>query len=235
MSMSETIIKKGWTNHYFSAPDEIYDCHYVSGYARAVYINLCRRADSEGHSYPGYTRIAEDVGFSRRTVIRAVEELVEAGLLIKTTRKIGDEYTSNEYILIHPLDVVPPTQAAPKPIDDPTPPHDTVPDEPPGDCEAPPWCHTDTTLVTDSHHPSDCEAHEGRSFKDNNIRTLRARAQQSTDTPSHRSVRATATRRTAIKAQTHRQPSSAAEQQLAELHEQYRFLYQIPDSEFSSE
>ncbi|MFD1673671.1 helix-turn-helix domain-containing protein [Alicyclobacillus fodiniaquatilis] len=101
-------VRKGWTNGYFTVPNGIYEMQ-IGGHAKAVYVYLCRRADSEGQSFPGYGTIAGEVGFSRSTVQRAVNELINAGLLLKEVRgrKENGEFYPNLYTVIHPLDVIP--------------------------------------------------------------------------------------------------------------------------------
>ncbi|WP_231493700.1 helix-turn-helix domain-containing protein [Alicyclobacillus macrosporangiidus] len=101
-------IQKGWTTGFFSAPDAIYDAD-VTGYAKAVYVYLCRRADGDGQCFPGYGTMAKEVGFSKSTVRRAVDELIAAGLLVKEVRgrKESGEYFSNLYTIVHPADADP--------------------------------------------------------------------------------------------------------------------------------
>jgi len=77
-----------------------------TGTAKAVYIYLCRRADAEGQAFPTYIRIAKDVGFSERTVRRAIDALIAAGLLLKEARYDRRGFrTSNLYTLIRPSTV----------------------------------------------------------------------------------------------------------------------------------
>ena len=101
-------VRKGWISEFSQFPTRIYDTN-VSGHAKAVYIYLCRRADSEGQSFPGYGTIAEEVGFSKSTIQRAVRELIEAGLLLKEFRgrKESGEFFTNLYTIIHPDDACP--------------------------------------------------------------------------------------------------------------------------------
>ena len=58
----------------------------LSHRARAVYMYLKDRADSEGRCWPGIRTIAAELGFSRSTVKRALDELCQAGLLTKESR-----------------------------------------------------------------------------------------------------------------------------------------------------
>ncbi|EJY57312.1 helix-turn-helix protein [Alicyclobacillus sacchari] len=100
-------VKKGWTENWFRTPNSIYEVDYVSGYAKAVYIFLCRCADAEGQSFPGYNAIAKAIGFGRTRTIEAIKELETVGLLIKEHRRNEEtgEYYSNLYTVIHPDDV----------------------------------------------------------------------------------------------------------------------------------
>ena len=74
----------------------------LSHRARAVYMYLKDHADSEGRCRPGIRTIAAELGLSRSTVKRALDELVEAGYIIKQARfderKNGGQ-TSNLYTL----------------------------------------------------------------------------------------------------------------------------------------
>ena len=74
----------------------------LSHRARSVYMYLKDRADSEGRCWPAIRTIALELGLSRSTVKRALDELVEAGYIIKQTRfderKNGGQ-TSNLYTL----------------------------------------------------------------------------------------------------------------------------------------
>lgn len=99
-------IRTGWQREFFQVPNEIYDRRDISGYAKAVFVYLCRRADDESKAFPTYGRIAADVGFSISTVRRAIEILTETGLLIKEARFDGRGFqTSNLYTLIRPSSV----------------------------------------------------------------------------------------------------------------------------------
>jgi len=60
-----------------------------------VLLNLCRRADKEGRSFPSKNRIARDCGFSKRTTDRAVKELINRDI-VKVNPRLG---LSNLYFL----------------------------------------------------------------------------------------------------------------------------------------
>lgn len=100
-------IRTGWQREFFQVPNEIYDRRDISGYAKAVFVYLCRRADDESRAFPTYARIASDVGFSLSTARRAIEILTEKGLLLKEARFDGRGFqTSNIYTLIRPSSVL---------------------------------------------------------------------------------------------------------------------------------
>lgn len=54
--------------------------------AKAVYMYLKDRADKDGKCWPAIGTIARELHLSRRTVERAVADLVQAGLLTKEQR-----------------------------------------------------------------------------------------------------------------------------------------------------
>ena len=66
--------------------------------ARAVYMYLRDRANKDGECWPGIRRIGTELGMSRNTVIRALNDLVAAGYVTKEhrTRDNGGN-TSNLY------------------------------------------------------------------------------------------------------------------------------------------
>ena len=58
----------------------------LSHRARAVYMYLKDHADSEGRCWPGIRTIAAELGLSRSTVKRALDDLYGAGLLTREPR-----------------------------------------------------------------------------------------------------------------------------------------------------
>lgn len=54
--------------------------------AKAVYMYLKDRSNKEGQCYPAIGTIAKELQLSRRTVERAVDDLVRAGLVTKEQR-----------------------------------------------------------------------------------------------------------------------------------------------------
>lgn len=93
----------------------------VGPIAWAVYTYLVRRAGPDGHCWPSYARIARDTGISRRSAIRAVATLVEAGLVAVTPRQdAAGDATSHDYVVLGgahespPGDTDDPTGGAPE-------------------------------------------------------------------------------------------------------------------------
>ncbi|NIP37849.1 MAG: helix-turn-helix domain-containing protein [Candidatus Dadabacteria bacterium] len=79
---------------HFYAPDEVFDLP-VSGYAKLILLNLCRRANKDGSSFPSKNRIASDCGISKRSVYKYIKEL-EDNRLIQKRNIIG---RSSTYVL----------------------------------------------------------------------------------------------------------------------------------------
>ena len=70
----------------------------LSHRAKSVYMYLKDRADSEVRCWPAIKTIALELGLSRSTVKRALDDLVRAGLLRKDPRwRENGSYTSNLY------------------------------------------------------------------------------------------------------------------------------------------
>ena len=68
--------------------------------ARAVYMYLRDRADSEGKCWPGIKTIAKDLNLSRSTVKRALADLERRGYLQRILRyRDNGSSTSNLYFV----------------------------------------------------------------------------------------------------------------------------------------
>ena len=66
--------------------------------ARAVYMYLKDHADWEGTCWPGINTIAAELGLSRSTVKRALDDLCRAGFLVKESRwRENGSHSSNLY------------------------------------------------------------------------------------------------------------------------------------------
>lgn len=81
--------------------NELVMCENMSPILKTVYsIACCYASSTDSSCYPSYTTIARKAGICRSTAIRAIKELVEAGLMIKETRRTEkDTFTSNTYII----------------------------------------------------------------------------------------------------------------------------------------
>ena len=73
----------------------------LSHRARAVYMYLEDRSGRKGQCWPGIKTIAAELGLSRSTVKRALDDLCRAGLIIKEDRwRENGSLTSNLYRLL---------------------------------------------------------------------------------------------------------------------------------------
>ncbi len=78
--------------------DSIYNDQGLSHRAKTVYIYLKDHANKDGTCWPGIKTIAAGVSLSRSTVKRALDDLVKAGLVQKTSRWRGNgSLSSNLY------------------------------------------------------------------------------------------------------------------------------------------
>lgn len=80
-------IRKKERKNWFYSYNMIFDLP-VSEHAKIVYLYLCRCADTEDQAFPSYGTMAKKCSISRRTAIRAIQELEEVGLLTKEERTI---------------------------------------------------------------------------------------------------------------------------------------------------
>lgn len=88
-----------WMQHWFPVPHALFRPDLpLDPTARLVYIYLLHWGGDAGQAFPGYTRMAADLGCSRSSAIRACRALVAAGLLHKVARP----GTTNRYQLQHP-------------------------------------------------------------------------------------------------------------------------------------
>ena len=81
--------------------DSIYYDQELNHRAKAVYIYLKDHANKAGTCWPGIKTIAAGVSLSRSTVKRALDDLVKAGLVEKSSRwRENGSLTSNLYQII---------------------------------------------------------------------------------------------------------------------------------------
>lgn len=78
--------------------DPIYSDSELSHRAKAVYIYLKDHANKEGTCWPGINTIAAGLNLSRSTVKRALNDLINAGLVEKSKRwRENGSLSSNLY------------------------------------------------------------------------------------------------------------------------------------------
>lgn len=93
-------IRKKERKNWFYSYNMIFDLQ-ISEHAKMVYIYLCRCADDEGQAFPSHSTIAQKCSIkSRQTVMNAIAELEDIGLLSKIQRTRKDKgQTSNLYTI----------------------------------------------------------------------------------------------------------------------------------------
>lgn len=107
-------------------------------YGIAVYAALAMHAGRDAIAWPSYQTIADEIGASRRQVMRSIGVMVELGIIAKEQRsRDTGETTSNRYEL--------------KSVNG-------VSQSPPGAPQSLPSDSQSLPLVTVSHPPSDCES-----------------------------------------------------------------------------
>jgi DNA-binding MarR family transcriptional regulator len=68
--------------------------------AKAVYMYLKDRSGKDNSCWPALKTIAGDLSLSKRTIQRALDDLLKAGLLVKEPRhRENGSFTSNLYVL----------------------------------------------------------------------------------------------------------------------------------------
>ena len=78
--------------------DSVYKDQELSHRAKSVYIYLKDHANKECTCWPGINAIASGLNLSRSTVKRAMDDLVKAGLVEKSSRwRENGSLTSNLY------------------------------------------------------------------------------------------------------------------------------------------
>ena len=78
--------------------DSVYKDQELSHRAKAVYIYLKDYSNKEGTCWPGINTIAAGLNLSRSTVKRALDDLVRAGLVEKSSRwRENGSLSSNLY------------------------------------------------------------------------------------------------------------------------------------------
>jgi DNA-binding transcriptional regulator YhcF (GntR family) len=98
--MSELIGKRLKRNSgFYTCSNGIFHIPGLKYYDKLVYNYLCRRADTNGTSFPSRQTIAKDCGLSLSTVKRALDNLEKYMLLAREHQKKGNAFVSNVYVL----------------------------------------------------------------------------------------------------------------------------------------
>lgn len=72
----------------------------IGGNAQALFMWLCSYANTNGNCFPSINTLMEDLGCGRNSIFRAMQTLIEIGIVVKTNRKSKKEYLSNEYSVV---------------------------------------------------------------------------------------------------------------------------------------
>src|SRR5512135_1911614 len=98
--MLQKALAKNWTGGFCRMPDAVRNDPTLSPKAKIVYEQLLAHMwFSTDRCYPSQQTLADETGYSRRTVIRACKELYERGYIEKWRRGQGH----SNYYFINPL------------------------------------------------------------------------------------------------------------------------------------
>ena len=115
------IIKKERKNWFYSY-NMIFEQN-ISSQAKLIYLYLCRCADEEGHAFPSFKTIADKCTISRSSVIRAIKELIDIGLLEKNKRvRANKSQASNLYYIFDEPNTIPSVTETPPSVTETLPP-----------------------------------------------------------------------------------------------------------------
>jgi len=100
LSRYESIVLKGFdpvtAGGFTQIPNILLRTKTLSSQAKIVYAQLLSYAWTNDRAFPGQERMGEDLGASRTTIYRALQELIEAGWLEVERRGQGK---TNVYVL----------------------------------------------------------------------------------------------------------------------------------------
>lgn len=100
--MVEDTLDQAWEKEWFDAPNAIFLFPNLTIHAQMIYLLLCRYNANKKTAWPSYKKMAERGRMSRPTAIKAVEELLQRGLLTKTVQPHPYHGDINHYRLYHP-------------------------------------------------------------------------------------------------------------------------------------
>ena len=103
----ESKVKREKSLPFARVEHAIIDDASISIYALATYVALCRHADTFGQCFPGMATLARESKCSRRSTIRAIQELIDRGYVSKHIRCQSGRFASNVYTILSQYDFVP--------------------------------------------------------------------------------------------------------------------------------
>lgn len=73
----------------------------ISGYAKMVFVILCKFANNDTQEcFPSFQTLSDETGFSKNTVLKGMNELIEVGFVEKKAQyTINGKQKSNLYII----------------------------------------------------------------------------------------------------------------------------------------
>jgi hypothetical protein len=93
-------MKKLMGTGWFAAPDAVFGDNGLTALEKLCFLYFCRRAGSDGSSFPSYKTIARDIAVGRSTAIKLVQSLEAKKLIRKIPRRrVDGSFTSNTYTL----------------------------------------------------------------------------------------------------------------------------------------
>ena len=97
---------------FFQTPNDIFEVAFLNEHAKLTYVYLCRVWNNRNPVFPSYETIGAKCGFSRRTAIRAINDLEESGLIVIKHQPTGT-HDPNEYTICTEYFVSPKKQRTP--------------------------------------------------------------------------------------------------------------------------
>jgi len=86
---------------------------------QCLFLWLCSYANETGKCFPAQKTLSRDTGMSVRSIVRATDELIEAGILEKEVRSGKDRTKSNNYFVLYGGDTNEPVKKKSKPKPEP--------------------------------------------------------------------------------------------------------------------
>lgn len=83
--------------------------HAVKGTTKFVLLSLADRADEQARAWPSCARVVADTGLDRKTVLKAITELMDAGLVADTQERVGQGTRVLQLVGVQHREAVPKT------------------------------------------------------------------------------------------------------------------------------